>query len=47
NLYFDNAIYPLLQELHQLKKGVMMNMNRESVWVVVLIRLVTADLSQI
>ncbi|CAG8491450.1 306_t:CDS:2, partial [Racocetra fulgida] len=45
--HFDDAMRPLLQELHQLEKGVVMSMNSESVWVIASIRLVTADLPQV
>ena len=37
---------PLLQELHQLEKGVTMEMNNEMVWVIASIGLVTADMPQ-
>ncbi|CAG8718212.1 3586_t:CDS:2, partial [Racocetra persica] len=44
--YFDDMICLLLQELHQLEKGIVMKMNNELVWVIVSIRLVMADLPQ-
>ena len=37
---------PLLQELRRLEKGIMMNMNNESIWVIASIGLVTADMPQ-
>ena len=37
---------PLLQELHQLEKGVTMDMKNETVWVIASIGLVTADMPQ-
>ena len=36
----------LIQELHDLKKEVVMKVNDEDVWVIASIRLVTADMSQ-
>ncbi|CAG8835502.1 33897_t:CDS:2, partial [Racocetra persica] len=44
--HFDDAMHPLLQELYQLEKSVVMNMNGESVWVITSIGLVIADLPQ-
>ncbi len=44
--HFDDVMRPLLQELRRLEKGVAMNMNDETVWVVASIGLVTADMPQ-
>ena len=44
--HFDNVMRSLLQKLHQLEKGIAMNMNNETVWVVTSIGLVTADMPQ-
>src|SRR5207245_9903828 len=40
--HFDDVMRPLLQELHQLEKGVAMDMDNETVWVIASIGLVTA-----
>ena len=44
--HFDDVMRPLLQELHQLEKGVAMDMDNETVWVIASIGLVTADMPQ-
>src|SRR5438132_10745947 len=44
--HFDDVMCPLLQELHQLEKGVAMDMDNETVWVITSIGLVTADMPQ-
>jgi len=44
--HFDDLMGLLLQELHQLEKGVAMEMNNEMVWVIASIGLVTADMPQ-
>ena len=44
--HFDNFMHLLIQELHDLEKGVMMKMNDEDVWVIASIGLVTADMPQ-
>ena len=44
--HFDDVMRPLLQELHQLEKGVAMDMDNETVWVITSIGLVTADMPQ-
>ena len=44
--YFDDVMHFLLQELHQLEKGVTMDMDNETVWVITSIELVTADMLQ-
>src|SRR5438105_5038821 len=44
--HFDDVMCSLLQELCQLKKGVTIEMNDETVWVITSIGLVTADMPQ-
>jgi hypothetical protein len=44
--HFDDVMRPLLQELRRLEKGIAMKMNDETVWVIALIGLVTADMPQ-
>ena len=44
--HFDDMMCPLVQELHQLEKGVMMHIKEETVWVIASIGLVTADMPQ-
>ena len=44
--HFDDFMRPLIQELHDLEKGVMMKMNDKDVWVITSIRLVTTDMPQ-
>ena len=44
--HFDDVMRPLLQELHQLEKGVTMDMDNEIVWIITSIGLVTAVMPQ-
>src|SRR5205085_4317783 len=44
--HFNDVMYPLLQELYWLKKGITMKMNDEMVRVITSIGLVTADMPQ-
>jgi len=44
--HFDDVMHPLVQELHQLKKGITMKMNDETVWIIASIGLVTVDMPQ-
>ncbi|CAG8846660.1 33188_t:CDS:2, partial [Gigaspora margarita] len=43
---FDDVMYPLLQELYQLEKAIIMKINNDPVWIIASIRLITADLHQ-
>jgi len=43
---FDDVMHPLLHELRDLEKGIVMTIGEENVWVVAGIGLVTADLPQ-
>src|SRR2546421_10876047 len=44
--HFDDVMRFLLQELHQLEKGVAMDMDNETVWVITSIGLVRTDMPQ-
>ena len=43
---FDDVMCPLLQELQELERGVIMTIGEENIWVVAGVGLVTADLPQ-